>query len=293
MKLLASVRKELTLLVRDKAGLAILFVMPMALVLVITLVQNNVLDSRSRIDLLLVNEDRGPLGLAIETGLESSEFFVVRTTIADVPVTAERLKQAVAGGEFRLGVIVHAQASRTLQARVDRLIDGAEFQGASTADLTLVLDPAVHSALQDSIDNALQRLVQGEEVRVFLEGLAELLEFEIPESESTTALREMSVLSRERLIDIRQEFATSGPLKIKPNVVQHNVPAWTMFGIFFIVVPISGSLLQERQGGTLTRLFSIPVPFSEAGVRMTLTPRKRISFRRSTLKFSAIVTTSG
>jgi ABC-2 type transport system permease protein len=125
-----------------------------------------------------------------------------------------------------------------------------------------VLDPAVHSALQDSIDNALQRLVQGEEIRVFLEGLAELLEFEIPESESTTALREMSVLSRERLIDIRQEFATSGPLKIQPNVVQHNVPAWTMFGIFFIVVPISGSLLQERQGGTLTRLFSIPVPFS-------------------------------
>ena len=91
-----------------------------------------------------------------------------------------------------------------------------------------------------------------EEVRLFLEGLAELLEFEIPESE---------LLARERLIDIRQEYATTGPLKIKPNAVQHNVPAWTMFGIFFIVVPISGSLIQERHGGTLTRLFSIPVPF--------------------------------
>ena len=63
------------------------------------------------------------------------------------------------------------------------------------------------------------------------------------------------------LIDIRQEYATSGPVMIKPNAVQHNVPAWTMFGLFFIVMPISGSLIQERQGGTLTRLFSIPVPF--------------------------------
>ena len=38
---------------------------------------------------------------------------------------------------------------------------------------------------------------------------------------------------------------------------------------------------------------TIPVPFCAAGVRTTLAPRKRISLRRSTLKFSAIVTTSG
>ena len=37
----------------------------------------------------------------------------------------------------------------------------------------------------------------------------------------------------------------------------------------------------------------MPVPFSDAGVRITRAPRKRISRRRSTLKFSAIVTTSG
>ena len=35
------------------------------------------------------------------------------------------------------------------------------------------------------------------------------------------------------------------------------------------------------------------MPFSEAGVSTTLAPRNRISRRRSTEKFSAIVTTSG
>ena len=39
--------------------------------------------------------------------------------------------------------------------------------------------------------------------------------------------------------------------------------------------------------------FTMPVPRSAAGVRITLAPRKRISLRRSTLKLSAIVTTSG
>ncbi len=38
---------------------------------------------------------------------------------------------------------------------------------------------------------------------------------------------------------------------------------------------------------------SMPVPFSEAGVSTTLAPRKRMSRRRSTLKFSAMTTTSG
>ena len=40
-------------------------------------------------------------------------------------------------------------------------------------------------------------------------------------------------------------------------------------------------------------LFSMPVPFSAAGVSTTRAPRKRRSLRRSTLKLSAIVSTSG
>jgi hypothetical protein len=42
-----------------------------------------------------------------------------------------------------------------------------------------------------------------------------------------------------------------------------------------------------------TAFASMPVPFSDAGVSTTLAPRKRMSLRRSTLKLSAMVTTSG
>ena len=45
--------------------------------------------------------------------------------------------------------------------------------------------------------------------------------------------------------------------------------------------------------GKLYRLGEHPLPFSEAGVSTTLAPRKRMSLRRSMLKLSAMVTTSG
>jgi ABC-2 type transport system permease protein len=38
------------------------------------------------------------------------------------------------------------------------------------------------------------------------------------------------------------------------TAVQQSVPAWLVFGMFFVVIPLSGVLVQERQHGTLARL---------------------------------------
>lgn len=261
MKVLASFYKELTLLRRDRAALTILFVMPMALVLVITLVQNNVLESRATIEILLVDNDGETLGPAIESGLAASEFFEVRTAIGGVRLTAERLKQAVAHGEYRLGVVVDPGASLALRARVDELIDGAVPE-TGTENVTVVLDPAMPAALRSSAENALRFLVQGEETRVLMEQLIAALELELPGGDETRALGEALQKGKVSLTGIRREFAGGDRPAITPNAVQHNVPAWAMFGIFFIIVPISGSLLRERHEGTLMRLKTMPVSFS-------------------------------
>lgn len=49
-----------------------------------------------------------------------------------------------------------------------------------------------------------------------------------------------------------------------PNAVQHNVPAWTLFGVFFIAQQLAGSILEEKKLGTFRRLLVAPV--SRAGV---------------------------
>ncbi len=44
------------------------------------------------------------------------------------------------------------------------------------------------------------------------------------------------------------------------TAVQQSVPAWLIFGMFFIVIPIAGVLIQERNEGTLARLAIFGVP---------------------------------
>jgi ABC-2 type transport system permease protein len=45
----------------------------------------------------------------------------------------------------------------------------------------------------------------------------------------------------------------------KMTAVQQSVPAWLIFGMFFVVIPIAGVLIQERNDGTLTRIVSFGV----------------------------------
>ena len=46
--------------------------------------------------------------------------------------------------------------------------------------------------------------------------------------------------------------------ELKLNSVQHNVPAWTIFGMFFIVISMSGSIIKERDEGSYTRILTMP-----------------------------------
>jgi ABC-2 type transport system permease protein len=71
-------------------------------------------------------------------------------------------------------------------------------------------------------------------------------------------------MSTEPLLKVRAGSAARGGglLAVAPTPVQHNVPAWALFGMFFIVVPMAGSLIKERQEETLARLLSMPVSYS-------------------------------
>ncbi|MBR9984800.1 MAG: hypothetical protein KFF68_02710 [Desulfosarcina sp.] len=53
--------------------------------------------------------------------------------------------------------------------------------------------------------------------------------------------------------------ALAGRMTVLPASVQQNVPAWSLFGIFFIVLPMAGAFIQERINGTHQRLLAMPV----------------------------------
>ncbi|MBN1365744.1 MAG: ABC transporter permease [Syntrophaceae bacterium] len=47
--------------------------------------------------------------------------------------------------------------------------------------------------------------------------------------------------------------------KSLPSPLQHSVPGWSIFAMFFIAVPMSIGFLREKNDGTLQRLFTYPV----------------------------------
>lgn len=54
----------------------------------------------------------------------------------------------------------------------------------------------------------------------------------------------------------------TGESPLRPNSVQQNVPAWLIFAMFFIAIPISTTFIQERQQKTLVRLRTLGLPLS-------------------------------
>jgi ABC-2 type transport system permease protein len=65
------------------------------------------------------------------------------------------------------------------------------------------------------------------------------------------------------VISINEVVAKAESSKFIPNPLQNNVPAFTLFAMFFIVIPLAGSILNEKNLGVYARLRILPVSYFE------------------------------
>jgi ABC-2 type transport system permease protein len=263
-RLLASIRKELLLLVRDRAGLAILFMMPMVLILVMTLIQDvsfRKLDE-TRLPILFLDEDRDALGVAVGKGLEQSGFFQAVTAIDGRPLTEEKVFQQVAQGHYQIGIVIRKGTSEIIGTRARQLIRRALSAGDSTVlsaipkvqdggRIILYFDPVIKSSFKQSIRNALENFTSRIEAKITFQVFTQELSAFLPEGRQ-------QLLEQNNSVNFKEIYATNQHNEIVPNSVQHNVPAWTVFAMFFIVIPLTGNLIKERESGTALRLRVMP-----------------------------------
>jgi len=71
-----------------------------------------------------------------------------------------------------------------------------------------------------------------------------------------------SIFDTESFIVFNEILPTKDNREIIPNSAQHNVPAWALFAIFFIIVPLSINLVKEKNQGTSVRLRTQPVSYA-------------------------------
>ena len=62
-------------------------------------------------------------------------------------------------------------------------------------------------------------------------------------------------------IDVNEVPVSRGGSKTIPNATQHNIPAWTIFAMFFIVISLGSSLVKEKLSGSHLRLKTLPTNY--------------------------------
>jgi ABC-2 type transport system permease protein len=274
-RFLATCRKDLLILGRDRAALLVLFLMPAVLVLVVSLVQNNILKTLGAdpLRVLLVDQDHGSLGQAVRARLPRGGALQLIDSLPAGPLSEEAARGLVAAGDYQFGVLIPAGSSGRVQERAAQLAARALQTGAEQETgpvpappaVVVFFDPAVQGAVRATVAVSLRQVLSSVEMEEKGRALGRLLErllsagtqpfpWARPAPRSEALAR---VLGGEMLLPLREEAAATGP--VLPNAVQQNVPAWALFGMFFIVVPLSGALLREKQEGTLVRLRTLPV----------------------------------
>jgi ABC-2 type transport system permease protein len=235
-RLLALWNKEWLALARDVHGLAVLFVMPAAFIVIMSLALSDVYkDETGRQTDFSVLAAEGPtLAERVAQRLEGDGFRAV-----PAPADEAAARAGVRQGKPGLVLLVPRDFERGLREPPDRT-------NRSQA-LTLLVDPALPPA---------QLAVFQHRVLGTVLGLRVSAAIRIPgmlDNAGAFDLKRVATLSVE---------AVGNPRAGRPSSVQQNVPAWLIFGMFFVVMPISSLFIVERREGTLARLASQQVPNS-------------------------------
>ena len=279
---LAALHKELLLLRRDRSALLVLFVMPAVLVLVLTLVQENALKTigEGHTRILFVNNDAGEVGRKIEHLLREADGVTLVTRIDGNIPNADAAVAAVAQGAFQLCLIVPAGMTDTIKARAMAgarqalALETSEpsIETVQPGEINAYFDPTVLGGFRSAVKHLLQLMLLNIEVEQKIAVLTELLPAKIekqilstlgPMAESVPIKNDALQIEWDRspLVVLSDQTATRKKVIQPANAVQQNVPAWSLFGVFFVVLPMAGSFIKERLCGVQQRMLSLPVSY--------------------------------
>lgn len=269
--ILATVKKEWLVLRRDVAGLLMLLLMPAALIVIMALVQDAPFKDYQniRFDLLLANEDGGPLAREITKKLKESNSFKLIDSVDGKPVTANYLMKSLQDGTQQVGILIPKGASNEVANSANILANSiAEKMGAGrlptreprdSVAIKMFFDPVSRPTFRMAIMAALEKYVTAASSQLLVSKISKLAGAEVDSSGKDAHQLAGGIRVREAMLNKQAEV---------PNInsVQHNVPAWAIFGMFFIVVPLSGQIIREREEGSALRIRLIPGADISSGI---------------------------
>jgi len=265
-KLWSTILKDVRILTRDKLGLVFMFVMPIVLAIVITAVQNSTFEmlNTNTVPMLMCNRDTGDAGKQMEAAIIKVGMFDLKQVTPNV--TNEEISDRMHAKDAVIAIIIPADFTQKLKLKADQTAKKALKNFGMQADtvvvsdtgsvqpLTLLYHPVLQQSFRHSINGALRSALQVVQNKEVLKSLYFALnERAMPDS------FENELMSNQVAIN-EVPVSRNGSRNI-PNASQHNVPAWTVFAMFFIVISLGGSVVREKLNGSFVRLKTLPTNY--------------------------------
>jgi ABC-2 type transport system permease protein len=265
-KLWATIIKDFRVLRRDGIGLALMFVMPIILVFVVTDIQNSTFQmiNKNKLPILIVNRDTGVSGGQLIEAINKIGLFKVYQLPKnqDTKLISDSMKQR----DVLVAVSIPADFTRKVKAKAKNVAgkalvsfglqaDSVQKEPAEIDPLTLYYNPILQEQLRLSVQGGLRSALQLVESRETLRSLY----FSINEKQLPANLENEMLNNKASINEI--PVSKNGSLKA-PNAAQHNVPSWTIFAMFFVIMSLGGSVVKEKTNGSFVRLKTLPTNYA-------------------------------
>ncbi len=265
-KLGATLVKDLRILLRDRIGLTLMFAMPILLVLVITKIQNSTFElvNKNKVVILLANRDTGKISLEMIQAIDKIGMF--KLTEVSKNTNDEQLTNRMHAKDAMLALILPQDFSTKITTKAKNVtakamnsfgLEGGDTlnrKAGNTDPIILYYHPILQDAFRLSVQGALHSALQMVESKQVLQQLYfSINEKPLPVSMENELLNSQS--------PIKEVAVSRDGNRTVPNASQHNVPAWTIFAMFFVVLSLGSGIVREKLSGSFIRLKTLPTNY--------------------------------
>jgi ABC-2 type transport system permease protein len=238
----------------------------------------------------LVDSDSSDFGQTLVRDLKSTGYFNFITLASDSDA-----RESILDGSCQIAVIVPDSVT-------EKLFSALNDSQADPAAIVFLYDPAVQKVFKDAVIMPVNSMIQLAAVKVLMTEYTEYVNSRVKDYSSDISetlnekdffrgipefpyksevirkfsdevekkLNKVSDIElpfrpefTEQLVAVNEEPAREDTMVFRPNLLQNNVPAFTLFAMFFIVIPLAGSIINEKTHGTFNRVRTLPVSYLE------------------------------
>jgi len=222
--LIQSVKKEAIIIANDLHSLAVLILLPITFMVIMTLAMGEQHEN-------LVKKVN--IALECESQCNDEQFSALTQYIESSGVSVNQMDD-----KFDASLVIQPGFSENLLMR--------QGLGKIVLDFSPQLSPQTRNMVLALIKEALSKL----KLHVYMQDIGDFDE-DLSLTEKVDLVNNSASVDYLLMQDEQQQLFSAPTL--------YSIPSWLIFGLYFIVLPISTTLIKEKENGTLLRIQTYPI----------------------------------